>query len=441
MGTTNCNNYNSNPIALSQGGFAGATKAASFNNVSPNAVKGDLVVYSGTHNVNLAVGTNGYYMTANSGATNGVAWTVGAAASSVGVTSSQFTIASTPVTGSGTITANLPASIAGRNLLLNGDCSVWQRTTGGTGSIAVAASTTNAKVADGYYFTTGANEACTVSQQAGATSGRYYIRLQRNSGQTGTTIMRFSQTLTRSQSVGLGGLVVTLSFVGLCGADFSPTSQHITVAVNTGTGTTDVTGSPTFATGNSADISQTATLTTSAQTFTYTSTTLGSSVTQLAVVISWTPVGTASTNDWAEFSDIKVEVGALATPFERKSFAQNWKDCMYFYQKSFNYTVAPAQNAGTGNGELYLVATNVAAAANKGISFAVIRPAFVNGSAVNTTYNPAAANAQIRDLTQSADYTATAQGVQRYALYNGTGNLTTLPGDRIILNYTYEMAI
>lgn len=439
MGTTNCNNYN-NPIALSQGGFAGVTKTASFNNASPSGTKGDVIAYSGTHNIALGVGTNGQFFTANSAATNGVNWAAGGFASSVGITSSQFTVASTPVTGSGTITVNLPASITGRNLLLNGDVAVWQRTTGGTGSIAVAASQTNAKVADGYYFTTGATQASVVSQQAGATSGRYYIRLQRNSGQTGTAVMRFSQTLNRSQSVGIAGQVITISLVGLCGANFSPTSGNITVAVNTGTGTSDVTGSPTFATGNSAVISQTVALTTSAQTITYTSAALGSTVTQLAVVISWTPSGTAGAADWAEFGDIKVELGALATPFERKSFAQNWKECMYFYTKSFNYNVAPAQNAGTGNGELYLAASNVGALANKGISFSAIRFPNVTVGTV-TLFNPAATNAQIRDLTQSADYTSTAQSFQRYVLLNGTGNLATLPGDRNILNYTNEMAI
>lgn len=54
----------------------------SFNNVSPLSAKGDLIVYSGTNNVRLPVGTNSFVLTANSSATNGVNW----AASPSGIT-------------------------------------------------------------------------------------------------------------------------------------------------------------------------------------------------------------------------------------------------------------------------------------------------------------------------------------------------------------------
>lgn len=443
MGTTNCNNYN-NPITLSQGGFAGTTAVASFNNVSPNATKGDLVVYSGTHNVNLAVGTDGYYMTANSGATNGVAWTVGAAVSSIGVTSSQFTIASTPITGSGTITANLPASIPGRNLLLNGDMAVWQRTTGGTGSIAVAASSTRLVVVDGWNMTTNANQATTVSQQTAATSGRYYARIQRNSGQTGISTMRFTQTLTRSQSVGIAGQAITISFVALCGANFSPTSQNFAVLINTGTGTTDVTGSQTFATGNANQINQTGiAATTSAQTFSYTSSALGSTVTQICVQFSWTPSGTAGANDWIEFSDVQLEVGSIATPFQRKSFAVNLNECIYFYQKTFNYAIAPAQAVGTGKGELYLTASNAAVVTNNFISWGLR-----NGNrlaltpAASVKYNPVNANANLYNLTQSADVTAGAFGFLGMNInIKFTGTLATLFGDRVIWHFQFDASL
>jgi hypothetical protein len=52
---------------------------------------------------------------------------------------------------------------AGRNILINGDCEVWQRGAGGSASIAVAASTT-AYTCDMAYLTANANEASVVSQ-------------------------------------------------------------------------------------------------------------------------------------------------------------------------------------------------------------------------------------------------------------------------------------
>lgn len=64
----------STPLSVSQGGTGQTTKQAAFDALSPSATKGDLIAYSGTHNVNLAVGTDGQVLTAQSGATPGVAW-------------------------------------------------------------------------------------------------------------------------------------------------------------------------------------------------------------------------------------------------------------------------------------------------------------------------------------------------------------------------------
>ncbi len=52
-----------------------------FNNISPLTTKGDLIGYNGSSNVRIPIGTNGYFLQANSAATGGFSWVAG---SSVG---------------------------------------------------------------------------------------------------------------------------------------------------------------------------------------------------------------------------------------------------------------------------------------------------------------------------------------------------------------------
>jgi hypothetical protein len=110
---------------------------------------------------------------------------------------------------------------AGRNILINGDCEVWQRGAGGSASIAIAASS-DTYGPDRWFMHTFTNETSTVSQVAGLTSGsRYSAKFQRNSGQTGTTTLRACQPLTTDQVVALRGSKVTLSAVLQAGANYT----------------------------------------------------------------------------------------------------------------------------------------------------------------------------------------------------------------------------
>jgi hypothetical protein len=136
----------------------------------------------------------------------------------------------TPQTVSQAILANAlgHANIAGRN----GGFEVWQRGT----SVAVAASTI-AYTCDGVYLATGANQACTVSQQAGLTNGsRYCARVQRNSGQTGTGALRFAMPLDIDELLKAAGRALEMIFTVSTGANWSPTSGTLNYAIYFGTG-------------------------------------------------------------------------------------------------------------------------------------------------------------------------------------------------------------
>ncbi len=61
-------------LPIANGGTGQTTQTAAFDALSPLTTKGDLVVNNGTNDVRLAVGTNGYLLTADSTAAEGVKW-------------------------------------------------------------------------------------------------------------------------------------------------------------------------------------------------------------------------------------------------------------------------------------------------------------------------------------------------------------------------------
>lgn len=101
---------------------------------------------------------------------------------------------------------------------------------------------------------------------------------------------------------------------------------------------------------------------------------------------------------------VKVEAGTVATGFSVTNFEEEYDKCLRYYQKTFPIATAPAQNAGrSGAWEFFQ---------NRASSTATVsapRLFVVPMRAVPTvvTYNPSAANAQIRNLDTGADFTGT----------------------------------
>lgn len=61
-------------LPIANGGTAGATATAGFNNLSPITTKGDLISSDGSNNVRFAVGSNGAVLSADSTQTTGLKW-------------------------------------------------------------------------------------------------------------------------------------------------------------------------------------------------------------------------------------------------------------------------------------------------------------------------------------------------------------------------------
>ena len=205
------------------------------------------------------------------------------------------------------------------NPVINSCFDIWQRNT----SISLAASTayTSGFTADRWQTKTGANQATTISRQAtGDTTNlpniQYCARFQRNSGQTGTTAYDFLQNVETSNTVPFAGKTVTLSFYARAGANFSSTSNTLSVLLLTGTGT-DQNAFASF-TGSATPIASSATLTTTWQRFTFTGT-IGATVSEMAVDLGYTPTGTAGTNDYFEITGVQLDVGSVALPVRRNA--------------------------------------------------------------------------------------------------------------------------
>lgn len=116
-------------VALANGGTGQTTQTAAFDALSPLTTKGDLIAHNGTNDVRLAVGTNGYVLTADSSATSGIAWAAAnsarvvavADATSITINADTTDIATQANTqAAGTLTINAPTGTLsnGQKLLL-----------------------------------------------------------------------------------------------------------------------------------------------------------------------------------------------------------------------------------------------------------------------------------------------------------------------------------
>jgi hypothetical protein len=234
------------------------------------------------------------------------------------------------------------------NPVINGGMDVWQRGT----SISVAAST-NAYVADRWQTGCGANQAATISRQLVSDSTnlpniQYGMRVQRNSGQTGTGFWGTVQSLETVNSIPFAGKAVTLSFYAKRGADYSANSNNLSVYLITGTGTDQNRLSGAY-TGDVTTINANVVLTTSYQRFVITGT-LPTNMTEMAVYVGVTPTGTAGANDWYEITGVQVDLGtytASTAPSFRRSqgtIQGELAACQRYYwrsEKSSGYAAFP----------------------------------------------------------------------------------------------------
>ena len=296
------------------------TKARS--NATANAAKGDLTVGNGTNLSGvLAVGSNGDTIVADASTATGLRYTAG-------------TVQGNPV--------------------LNSAFQVFQRGT----STAVTAP---AYVADRWQAARDANASgITYSRQAtGDTTNlpfiQYCLRVQRDSGTTGTGTSYVVQSMESINSIPFAGKTITYSFYARRGANYSAGSNLLGVIVAQGTGTDQNLLTAGY-TGGTNLISSTATLTTTWQRFTYTAS-VASASTEIGLMFQFTPTGTAGAADFYEVTGVQIDIGSVALPF--RTYAGTIQGelaaCQRYYYRNGADTVY--QTFGNGSGASTTIGT------------------------------------------------------------------------------------
>ena len=208
------------------------------------------------------------------------------------------------------------------NAIINGNMDIWQRGTSFSGAGLLYSADRWTYWRDGYA------SGITASQQlAGLPNSKYCLRIQRNSGNTGTGILYTNQPITNDDSLPLIGKTVTLSGWVRKGTNFSGTGVNMLVRSGTGTDqpVNNMTGATTVAT-------TTLSVSTAWQRFSITGN-VSASATQLGVEFNYTPTGTAGTNDYFEVTGVQLEASSTATPFKRAggTLAGELAACQRYY--------------------------------------------------------------------------------------------------------------
>jgi len=408
-------------IANDQGDITGVTAGTGIAIASPTGpvptvtnsmattidAKGDLVVGTGSDAfARLAAGNNGEALYADSSAATGLRYVATPSAS---------------------------------NPVLNSAMNVAQR---GTTFTTITGST---YTLDRWNAFRGAGTQYNVSQQSTSDTTnlpfiQFCSRVGRPTGNTALNAVFYAQSFETLNSRPFAGKVVTVSFYARAGANFSAASNALTVEVATGTGTDQniISGF----TGAALVVNQTATLTTTWQRFSYVSSTLSSSMTQLGLDFYYTPVGTAGAADYFEVTGVQLDIGNVALPFrtDGTTYQQELAACQRYFYKTFPQATTPAQNAGTtGCIQVPQVVTGATNQAVTNVRF----PVTMRATPTITIFNPSAANAQFRNGNGGNDWSSSATEAigDSGVAFQGTGNAAANAGARCQFHITADIEL
>jgi hypothetical protein len=219
-----------------------------------------------------------------------------------------------------------------RNVLHNGAFQVAQRGTS-TNALSTTISYLNVDRWAALQVSGSVAATFTNATSSPAPDFQYNQQTVRSAGNTNTAVIAICQAAETVDSIRLQGSSVTISFWAKAGANYSAASSALGVVVAIGTGIDQSVSSLQAATwtGYSAAISTTVTLTTTWQRFSITSgSALSSSLTQVGVKFTFTPVGTAGADDSFAITGIQLEEGSFATPYDAIPYEVELQICQRF---------------------------------------------------------------------------------------------------------------
>jgi hypothetical protein len=329
--------------------------------------------------------------------------------------------------------ALIPAApyIGRRNWLINGDFQVWQRGAGGSASFATPASGTY--TADRWAFEyDGTIGTVTLSQttfSGGApalilaltgSAAHYGMLVSQTAAGSGQTLKKLRQRIENLRH--FWSRSIRVSFVGFTNSGTTSVSLSTTYKYGSG-------GAP--STDEAGPTAGAFVLTTTPQRFAATLSigsfigktfgTDGPHTSSLEVALNLPLNATFN----ALITDFQVEFGEATTPYDRRSFGDELRDCQRYFWKSFLYSTAPAQNTGETGSAISWRAI-VAGAVATAIPVNILLPVEMRTTPTITLYNPSAANAQVRNVTAGADCSASSGGAtSKYLSVSYTGTAGT----------------
>lgn len=145
-----------------------------------------------------------------------------------------------------------------------------------------------------------------------------------------------------------------------------------------------------------------------------------------------------STSNFFRLTGVKLEFGSVGTPYKFAPIETEMARCQRYYQKSFLYATAPAQNVGFATGEDYIIANKAAALAQS--SHRIRFRTRMRASPTLTSYNTSAANAQFRDTVVPGDCSGAslAAGSEEGFYPSYTGHASTAIGNPVAFHWTAD---
>jgi hypothetical protein len=158
-------------------------------------------------------------------------------------------------------------------------------------------------------FATGCNG---IQVSSGLTGIPFAHRVQRASGNSSTNFIMMGQPIETINSEPLQGQAVTLSAWIRRGANFSGSTNNLIMNIDQGTGI----NSSQWIGYNLTPINESKPITESWVRHSITGT-IAASAKSVGVSFSYTPTGTAGSDDWFEVTGVQLELGSTITPFRR----------------------------------------------------------------------------------------------------------------------------
>lgn len=236
-----------------------------------------------------------------------------------------------------------------RNRIINGNMAIDQRNGGATQNLTAS----NIYSLDRWAVATGTTPSGTLTVQRVATgivNTPFAARLARTSG-TYTGSLSISQVIETKNCFDLAGRYVTVSFQARKGSAYSKSDSSINVYVRTGTSADQGINGATAGTwtGYAQPGSYNPVITTNFQTYSFT-TLIETSVQEIAVLFyAGGFTGSGSANDYVDITNVQLEAGSVATPFEFRSFGTEVQLCQRYFCKSSSLDVVPINGADYTN--------------------------------------------------------------------------------------------